>query len=695
MKNYDSEEIRNVAVIGHGSSGKTSLTGALCFAAGSTKRLGSVDEGNALTDYSQDEIDRKISINLSIAYAEYEKIKINLIDAPGYLDFIGDAYAALRGSDNALIVVHGVSGVEIGTNMMAAKTKEDKIPVAVFVNMMDKENADFDKVLGQLRGFFDGHVVPMTLPIGNGPGFKGVVDVRRRKACIGVAGTQKGEFKEEDIPADMAGRVEGMYREFIEDVAEQDEALMEKYFADEELTPQEIGAAMQKGILNREFIPVFCGSSTLTFGVPQLLDGIAHMMPDPTMFPPLEAKAGEEEVEVNRDSSAPMTALVFKTISETHVGEMSFFRVGSGVIKGGEEVLNANMDQVERLGHLNVMQGHDREEVDRLVAGDIGVVAKLKGTHTGNTLSSKQKPLTLADIEFPRPVMNVAIVPKTRGDEDKISSGLRKLQEEDRSFNSYFDGNLHQQIVWAMGELHLDVIKGRLERQFHVQAEYVKPRIPYKETIRKEAEGQGKFKKQSGGRGQYGDCWIRIKPLESGAGFEFHNKIVGGAIPGRFIPSVEKGLVEAANKGIQAGYPVDDFMAECYDGSYHNVDSSDVAFQVAGSIAFQSVAAKADPVIMEPIQDVEVLVPEDCMGDVIGDLNGRRGRIQGMTGEGAFQKVAAQVPQAEMYKYSTSLRSITGGRGTFKMDFSHYEAVPHEQTQKIIGEYKHQKEEDS
>ncbi len=695
MKKYDSKDIRNVAVVGHGSSGKTSLTGALCFAAGSSKRLGSVDEGNALTDFSQDEIERKNSINLSIAYAEHEKTKINLIDAPGYLDFLGDAYAAMRGADNALIVVHGASGVEIGTNRMAAKTAEDKIPVAVFVNMMDKENADFDKVLEQLRELFEAHVVPMTLPIGQGAGFRGVIDVHRRKACIGVSGTQRGESREEDIPAEMVDRVEKVYQEFIEDVVEQDEVLMEKYFADEPLTPQEIGAAMQKGILNREFIPVFCGASASTFGVPQLLDGLVHMLPDPTMFPPLTAKAGEEEVRIERNDDSPLTALVFKTVSESHVGELSIFRVGSGVIKSGDEVLNANLGHVERLGHINVMQGRDREEVDQLCAGDIGVVTKLKGTHTGNTLCSKQKPLMLADIDFPKPVMNVAIVPKTRGDEDKISSGLRKLQEEDRSFNSYFDSELHQQIVWAMGALHLDVIKVRLERQFHVETEYIKPRIPYKETFRKQAEGQGKFKKQSGGRGQYGDCWVRLIPRESGEGFEFFNKIVGGVIPGRFVPSVEKGIIEAASRGIQAGYPVVDFAAECFDGSYHNVDSSDVAFQIAGGMAFKSVAANADPVILEPIQDVEVLVPEECMGDVIGDLNSRRGRIQGMTGEGSFQKVVAQVPLAEMYMYSTSLRSITGGRGTFTMEFSHYEALPHDQMKKVVEEYEQHKEEDN
>ncbi|MFH1068256.1 MAG: GTP-binding protein, partial [Candidatus Glassbacteria bacterium] len=485
MKKYDSKDIRNIAVVGHGSCGKTSLTGALCFAAGSSKRLGSVDEGNSLTDFSQDEIERKISINLSVAYAELDKTKINLIDAPGYLDFIGDAAAALRGADCALLVVHAASGVEIGTELMWKKAAEQNMPVVVFINMLDKEHANFSRTLEQLKNRFGGHIVPLTLPVGEGESFRGVVDVMSRKACIGVPGTQKGEFKLEDVPADMADQVEKIYTEFIEDVAEQDEELMEKYFADEKLSDEEIGRALQKGILNRNFVPVFCGSAATTFGVQQALAGLAGVMPDPTMFPAFKAEGEKEPAEVAPDPKGPVMALVFKTITEPHVGEMSFFRVFSGVLKTGDEVLNVNVGKSERLGHLSVMQGRDRTEVEELVAGDIGVVAKLKETHTGNTLSFKNRPLKLPDINFPKPVMNVAIVPKTRGDEDKISTGLRKLHEEDRSFNSYFDGELHQQMVWALGELHLDVILGRLKRKFNVEAEYIKPRIPYKETIRK------------------------------------------------------------------------------------------------------------------------------------------------------------------------------------------------------------------
>lgn len=696
MKNYESKDIRNVAVLGHGSCGKTSLTGAICFASGSSKRLGNVNEGNSLTDFSEDEIERKISINLAIAHAEWNKVKINLVDSPGYLDFIGDAYAAVRAVDNALILVHAVSGVEIGTEMMFRLASSRKMPTAIFINMMDKEHADFNKTLEQIKASFEGHFVPLTIPIGAGDKFSGVVDVVRRKACIGEPGTQKGEFKVQDVPADMAGQVEEAYKVFIESVAELDEALMEKYFAEEPLTDEEIFSTLRRGIADRAFIPVLCGSAVSTVGVRQLLDALADILPDPTMMPPRPAvrDGGKEEVKIELKASDPLCALVFKTVSEHHVGEMSYFRVLSGSIKSGDEVMNVNSGQPERLGHLSISLGHERIEVEQLSAGDIGVVAKLKATHTGNTLAAKNRLVRLADIEFPKPVMNVAIVPKTRGDEDKVASGLRKMQEEDLTLHSYFESDLKQMIVMGMGELHLDVVLSKLSRRFNVEAEYARPRIPYRETIRKTAQGQGKFKKQSGGRGQYGDCWVRLTPLEKGAGIEFVDAIVGGVIPGKFVPSVEKGVREAAKRGVLAGYPVLDFKAECYDGSYHTVDSSDVAFQVAGSMAFQKVVMDADPVLLEPIQNVEVLVPEEYMGDVIGDLNQRRGRIMGMTSEGSFQKVTAKVPLAEMYKYSTSLRSITQGRGMFSSELSHYEEVPREVQEKVVEESKKEKQED-
>ena len=520
MKTYESKDIRNVAVLGHGSCGKTSLTGAVCFASGSSKRLGSVDEGNSLTDFSEDEIQRKISINLAVAHAEWNKAKINLIDTPGYLDFIGDAYAAVRAADSALLVVHAVSGVEIGTEMMFRLAASRQMPTAVFINMMDKEHANFQKTLDRIRESFEGHFVPLTIPIGEGDKFKGVVDLLRRKACICEPGTQKGEFKAQDIPGEMSDAVEAAGKEFIESVAELDEALMEKYFAEEKLSDEEILTTMRKGVANRAFIPVFCGSAHSTFGIRQLLDALADILPDPTMMPPRPAVKvdGGEQVKIEFKASDPICALVFKTVSEHHVGEMSYFRMLSGVLKSGDEVLNTNFAQVERLGHLSVPLGHERLEVEQLSAGDIGVVAKLKSTHTGNTLAAKNRQVKLADIEFPKPVMNVAIVPKTRGDEDKISTGLRKMQEEDLTLHSHFDPDLKQMIVLGMGELHLDVVLTKLSRRFNVEAEYTKPRIPYRETIRKTAQGQGKFKKQSGGRGQYGDCWVRLIPREKGAG---------------------------------------------------------------------------------------------------------------------------------------------------------------------------------
>ncbi len=694
MKNYTSQDIRNIAVLGHGSCGKTSLTGALCFAADSSKRLGSVDEGNSLTDFSQDEIDRKISINLATAFAEWKGTKINLLDTPGYLDFIGDAHAAVRAADNALIVVHAVGGVEIGTEMMWRLAAEQNMPVAFFINMMDKEHTDFNKVINQLKSTFEGRIVPLSIPIGEGENFRGVVDLVSKQARLGKKNTQRDEYEVSDIPSELAETVEEAYREFVEAVVEQDDELMEKYFDDKPLDEKKLAAALKKGVAAREIIPVFCGSSTLTYGIRALLDSLVQNLPDPVMLPPLVAKTAEkdEEIEIARTPDGSLVALVFKTITEPHVGEMSYFRVFRGVLKAGDEVANANDNQIERLGHQSIMQGRERIEVEQLVAGDLGVVAKLKHTHTGNTLTAKGALVVLPEIVFPCPVMNVGIEPKARGDEEKISQGLKKLQEEDQTFRSHYDSDLHQMIVSGMGELHLDVIMAKLKHKFNVDAEYVEPGIPYRETVRKTAQAQGKYKKQTGGRGQYGDCSIRISPQDRGAGEEFVNKIVGGSIPGKFVPSVEKGIREAAGKGVLAGYPVVDFQVECYDGSYHSVDSSDIAFQVAGSMAFQKAALDANPVVLEPIQDVEVLVPEEYMGDVIGDLNSRRGRIMGMTSEGNFQKVTAKVPLAELYKYSTQVRSITQGRGMYKSDFSHYEEVPRELTEKIIKKSKKEKE---
>ena len=696
MKTYATKEIRNVAVLGHGSCGKTSLTNALVFAADSCKRLGSVDEGNSLTDYGQAEIERKISINVAMAYAEWKGCKVNLVDTPGYMDFVGDAYAAVRCADNALIVVNAVSGVEIGTELAWRLASEQNMPVGFYINMMDKENADFQRTLGQMKSTFEGHIVPMTIPIGAAERFTGTINLFTKQARIGKKGTTKGEYVAGDIPADLQGVVDNSYKEFLEAVVELDENLMEKYFADEAISEEELMVALRKGVVSRQFIPVWCGSATLTYGMRQLLDGLTGTMADPTELAPIQCRvAGSQDTkELSRTPDGPGVALVFKTITEPHVGELSYIRVFSGVMKSGGDSVNANDGQPERMGHISIMQGHDRVEVDELPAGDIGCVTKLKHTHTGNTLEEKGAGgLVLPEINYPKPVMNLAIVPKKRGDEDKIGQGLRKLQEEDRTFHSHFDPVLSQQIVSGMGELHLEVIRYKLAHKFNVEAEYIEPKIPYRETIRKQAEGQGKYKKQSGGRGQYGDCWVRMIPLPAGSGIEFEDKIVGGVIPGKFVPGVEKGVREAAERGVLAGFPLSDFRAECFDGSYHSVDSSDVAFQIAGSMAFQKVAALAGPVLLEPIQLVEVLVPEEHMGDVIGDLNSRRGKIMGMDSEGNFQKVTAKVPLSELYKYSTTLRSITQGRGAFTSEFAQYDEVPRDMMDKVIEKVKSDKEE--
>ncbi|MEA2062805.1 MAG: elongation factor G [Gemmatimonadota bacterium] len=694
MKNYQSKDIRNVAVLGHGSCGKTSMTGAICFSAGTSKRLGSVDEGNSLTDFSQDEIERKISLSMAMAFAEWKGVKVNLLDTPGYMDFMGDAHAAVRAADSALIVVHAASGVEVGTEIMWRVAAGLNMPTAFFINMMDKEHADFGKTLEQLKNTFKAHIVPLVVPLGEGENFRGVVDLMSRKARIGKAKTQKDEYEEAEVPAEMADDVEKACTELLEIVVEQDEELMEKYFDDQPLEEKEISAVLKKGIAAREIIPVFCGSATLTFGIGTLLDSVVANFPDPAMLPALKGKqpGKEEEVEVSRSADDSVVALVFKTISEPHAGELNYFRIFRGALTSGDEVVNATGGQSERLGHLSIMQGHDRIEVDRIEAGDVGVVAKLKHTHTGDTLTARSAAVVLPEIEFPRPVMDVAIEPKARGDEDKIAQGLKRLQEEDRTFRCHYDSDLHQMMVSGMGALHLDVIMNKLSRKFKVEAEYVEPKIPYRETIRKSAQAQGKYKKQTGGRGQYGDCWLRISPLGRGEEIEFVNKIVGGSIPGKFIPSVEKGVRESSSKGILAGYQLVNFQVECYDGSFHSVDSSDVAFQVAGSMALQKAVMDANPVLLEPIQSLEVLVPEDCMGDVTGDLSSRRGKIMGMTSEGNLQKVSAKVPLAELYRYSTHLRSITQGRGIFTSEFSNYEEVPRELTDKIIEKSKKDKE---
>jgi elongation factor G len=694
-KPYPSHNIRNVVVLGHGGSGKSTLIDALCFSTGTSRRHGNVKDGTALTMYAEEEIAHGISVQIAVAFADWHGVKINLLDTPGYLDFTAEAIAATRVADGAVIVLGATTGVEVGTEKVWEYCQARGIPRLFFVSMMEKENADFDKVCGEIRHHMTPKVVAAEIPIGVGDGFRGIVNLFTGRAHMFKHATVTGEYEEADIPQELAAEAERLRTELFEAVATTDDTLLERYLEGGEITTAEALAAMKHAMLAGELFPVFCGAAEKTWGVRALLEGLVEIVPSPTEAPhELAQRPGLDQViELKGDDDGPLAALVFKTASEPHVGELSFFRIFSGSVSNGQEVWNASRDGSEKLAHLCVPLGKERLEVPQLHAGDIGVVAKLKGTHTNDTLCAQSRPVVLQAINFPAPDISLAVRAASRSDEDKIGVGLQKLHEEDPAFHSGYDAERRQTIIRGLGELHLDVQLERLKRKYHVEVITEEPRVPYRETIRKTAEAQGKYKKQTGGHGQFGDCHVRLKPLPRGAGYEFINAITGGVIPGKFIPSVDKGVQEASRRGILAGYPVVDFAAECFFGSYHSVDSSDIAFQVAGSMAFHKAAEQAAPVILEPIVEVEVITPEAYMGDVIGDLNHRRGKILGMEQEGQKTKVRALVPQAELYKYATTLRSLTQGRAVHRRKFHGYEEVPSHAAQKIIEAAKKEKEE--
>jgi elongation factor G len=688
MKRYDAAHIRNVAVIGHGGSGKTTLVNALAFVAGSANRLGSVADGTALTDFTPDEIAHGISINTALAFAEWMDTKVNLLDTPGYLDFAGDVRAALQVADAALVVVGATTGVEVGTERVWEMARERGLPALVFVSTMDKEHADFRRVFEQMKATLSARVIPVEVPIGAGPEFRGIVNLFSGRAHVYKPGTRTGERTEEDVPAGMAAEVDRYVQGLTETVAETDDSLLERYLGGESFAREEVLDAMKRAMARGDVFPVFCGSAEKTYGLRQLLSKLVELVPSPLEGPPLTGTrpGSDTPVEIARRADGPFVAQVFKTTSEPHVGELSYFRVWSGALDAGGDVWNATRERDERLAHPAVMQGKERTEVPRLETGEIAVVAKLKVTHTGDTLCSRASPVVLPRIPFPDPVIAVAITPKKKGEEDKIGHGFAKLHEEDPTFVHAYDPELGQTIIRGLGELHLQIVLERLARQFGVEAEMAQPRIAYRETIKRRAEAQGKYKKQTGGRGQYGDAWVRVAPLPRGSGYEFVDKIVGGVIPNKFIPAVDKGVQEATHRGVIAGFPVVDLRVELYDGSYHTVDSSEMAFKIAGSMAFQEAVRKAAPVILEPVMEVTVTVPETFMGDVIGDLNQRRGKITGMEPNGHRQVIKALVPRAELYRYSTSLRALTQGRGDHARRFVGYEEVPRDIAAKIIEE---------
>ena len=694
-KSFPSERIRNVVLLGHGGSGKTTLIDALCFATGTTRRHGNVKDGTALTMYTEEEIAHGISVQTAVAWADWHGVKVNLLDTPGYLDFTGEAIAATRVADGAVVVLGATTGVEVGTEKVWEYTEVRGIPRLFFVSMMDKEHANFDKVVEEIRRHITPKAVVAELPIGEGEDFRGIVNLFTGKAHVFKAGTITGEYEEGEIPDEMKDRAEALRTELFEAVATTDDTLLERYLEGGAISTADALAAMKHAMLAGELFPVYCGAAERTWGVRALLEGLVEIVPSPAEAPhEMAQRQGVDQiVELKGTDDGPFAALVFKTTTEPHVGELSFFRIFSGSISNGAEVLNSTRGHTEKLAHLSVPLGRDRLELSTLHAGDIGVVSKLKDSHTGDTLCATDRSLVLQGINFPDPDISLAVRAASRSDEDKIGSALTKLHEEDPTFHSAYDPERRQTIVRGLGELHLEVQFERMKRKYHVDVITEEPRIAYRETIRKQAEAQGKHKKQSGGHGQFGDCHVRLKPLPRGSGYKFTDAITGGVIPGKFVPSVDKGVQEAARRGILAGYPVVDFEAECYFGSYHTVDSSDIAFQIAGSLAFQKAAEQASPVLLEPIMDVEIVTPEAYMGDVFGDLNHRRGKIQGMDQDGQKAKVRALVPQAELYKYATTLRSLTQGRATHRRKFHSYEEVPQQQAQKVIEAAKKEREE--
>jgi len=691
---FTTDRIRNVVVVGHGGSGKTTLIDACCFTSGTTRRQGVVDDGTALTMFTPEETGHGISMNVSVAHAVWQDTKINFVDTPGYLDFLGETRAGVRVGDGAIVCLSAVNGVEVGTERVWDLVQERRLPSILFVSMMDRQNADFERVYQDVREHLTPKAIPVEVPIGAAEEFKGIVNLFSDKVHYYHENTQTGAYEEDDIPPGLQPMVDKYYDDLIETIASTDDTLLEHYLEGDTITRDEALHALKQAMLRGDLVPVFCGAPTRTWGMRALLSKVVELIPSPQERPAELAQGrGDTVVELRSLNSDPFSALVFKTTSEPHVGELSFFRIFGGSVGNGAEVFNATREKPEKLAHLSVPQGRERLEIEALRAGDIGVVAKLKDTHTNDSLSSPSHPLVLAGVPFPEPDIAVAVEPATRGEEDKLAVGLHKLHEEDPCFTSEYNAELGQTIARGLGELHLEVQLERLKRKNGVEVVVRAPRIPYRETFRAVAEAQGRHKKQTGGRGQFGDAHVRIKPLSRGSGYRFTDSIVGGVIPGKFVPAVDKGVQEAAARGVLAGYPVVDFEAEVYFGSYHTVDSSEQAFKMAGSIAFQQAAEKAQPVILEPVMQVDVFTPDDFLGDVIGDLNQRRGQILGIEPAGRNQRVRALVPQAELYKYSTSLRSLTQGRATHTRTFHAYEEVPAHEVQKVVEAARKEREE--
>jgi elongation factor G len=685
MKTYTPENIRNFAVVGHQASGKTMLTEAMLRCAGVIQRLGSIEAGSTTSDYHASEKEREISVHASLLHCDWDSRKFNIIDTPGYLDFISEGLGALRVGDFALVVVNANSGAELGTDQVWEYATQYGIPKMIVVNGVDRENVDFDNIIADLKDHFGNGIFPMTLPLNPGPGFNKLLDVMRSEE-IDYATDGSGKYTETAVEGDALEKVKELHHELIEFVAEADDSLLETFFEQGSLSEEQLRSGVHAAIQAQSFIPVFATSSTHNVGVARLMDFIAKYGSSPVdrkTVPAVDDRGDAVDISLTDKESA---CYIFKTISEPHVGELSFCRLYSGEIKPGMELYNTDRDCPEKIGQIYTLQGHERESIDKIGPGDIGVMVKLRDSHTGNTLTSPSRKVKLPAVEYPKPNIHGALEVASKGDEDKLAEGLSTLHEEDPTFLYVNNQETGELVLSGQGELHMEVIKGRLKRRFNVDILLNKPKVPFRETIKKKAESKYRHKKQTGGAGQFAEVWMRIEPTPRDSGIDFTQSLVGQNVDRVFVPSVEKGVNAACLEGIIAGCHVTDIKIDFYDGKMHPVDSKDIAFKIAGKEAFRQAGKDATPCLLEPIVAVEIKVPEDFMGDVMGDISGRRGRIQGMDAEGKFQVIKAQVPMMELYKYSTTLRSITGGRGFHSESFSHYEEMPREIEQKIIEE---------
>ncbi len=684
MKKYGTDKLRNVILVGHQASGKTTLAEAILHNAGVTNRMGRVEDGNTVMDSSPEEIAKVISIDSGVAFCEIAKTKVNIVDTPGYEDFVGQTLSALPVVEGAVVVMSAESGVEAGTVKTWKYLDRYNLPRVVCLNKMDKEHANFEKALAGAQAELGAKVMPFQIPIGSGDSFKGVIDILRKKAYV-YSG--EGKFSETDVPAELKDSADEWLQKLVDFAAETDDSLLEKFLGGGELSDEELRKGLADGCVAGTLVPLYVVSSAKNVGVHQLMDAIVAMLPSPARRAEVDALSAESRAatKIKTGSGAPLAAYVFKYVSEKNVGDLCFFRVFGGEMTVGADIYDSTVEASERTGQLYHVQGKNRIDASSIEAGDIGAAVKLRAARVNHTLCDRSLGVVFPDVPYPEPMLATAITTKVKGEEEKISTGLAKIKEEDPTFRLDLDAELRQMVLSGQGELHIDVLLARLKRKNSVEVEMYQPRIPYRETITVKAESQGKYKRQSGGRGQYGDCWLRLEPLPRGGGFEFEDEIVGGVVPGKYIPAVQKGVEQTMVDGVLAGYRVMDVRVTIFDGSYHAVDSSDNAFKVAGSLGFKAAAMKAKPVILEPIMNIEVLVPGDFMGDVMGDLSARRGKILGMEQEDNLQKIKAQVPIAELHRYSTSLRSMTQGRGTYRQAFSHYEEVPHDVAQKLIA----------